>query len=182
MPVDYTIFIFTSDNGPWLNAPPRMFQDGFTKLYHVGSAGIFRGCKGISYEGGHRVPFIVYWKDHTLSNVALTQSFSNLDILPTPAEWTHTSLPRKMLDGQSVAGLLTDKNYNEPHRPIYYHNYEPEGVRDGDWKLRITKKDSTQLYELYNLSWDPSERVNLFEDAKYEMQKQHLLTLFKAYP
>lgn len=179
---DNTIFIFTSDNGPWLNAPPRMFQDGFTKLYHVGSAGIFRGCKGISYEGGHRVPFIIYWKNHTLSNVVLTQPFSNLDVLPTLAEWTHTPLPHKTLDGQSVAGLLTDKNYNAPHRPIYYHNYVLEGVRDGDWKLRITKKDSTQLYELYNLSWDPSERVNLFDDAKYEAQKQHLLTLFKAYP
>ncbi len=59
---DNTIFIFTSDNGPWLNAPQRMYDDGHTQPYHVGAAGIFRGSKALSYEGGHRVPFIVYWK------------------------------------------------------------------------------------------------------------------------
>ncbi|WP_223190983.1 sulfatase-like hydrolase/transferase [Pedobacter roseus] len=47
---DNTIFIFTSDNGPWLNAPKRMFEDGITQPYHIGSAGIFKGSKGISYE------------------------------------------------------------------------------------------------------------------------------------
>ena len=51
-----TIFIFTSDNGPWLNAPQRMFDDGFTKPYHIGAAGVFSGlpstlssCERISF-------------------------------------------------------------------------------------------------------------------------------------
>jgi len=179
---DNTIFIFSSDNGPWLNAPPRMFQDGFTKLYHVGSAGIFRGCKGISYEGGHRVPFIIYWKNHTLQHQVITTPLSNLDILPTLAEWTKTPLPNKTLDGESISPWLTVNGYKQPHRPIYYYNYVLEGVKDGDWKLRITKKDNQPFYELYNLSWDPAERVNLFDDVKYEAQKQHLLMLFTAYP
>jgi hypothetical protein len=37
-----------------------------------------------------------------------------------------------------------------------------EVVRDGNWKLRRTKtKDGGILIELFNLSWDPAERVNL---------------------
>ena len=179
---DNTIFIFASDNGPWLLAPPRMFQDGYTRLYDVGSAGIFRGSKGISYEGGHRVPFIIYWKGHTLQNAVIRTPLSNLDILPTLAEWTKTPLPDRTLDGQSIVRVLTIKNYHKPHRPIYYYNYVLEGVKDGDWKLRITKKGNKELDELYNVSWDPAERVNLFDDAKYISQKEHLMKLFNEYP
>lgn len=177
-----TIFMFSSDNGPWLNTPQRMFDDGYTKLYHVGSAGIFRGWKATSYEGGHRVPFIVYWKGHTLQNEVLTAPVSNIDVLPTLAEWTKTGLPNRTFDGQSISQYLSVKNYNGLHRPIYYYNYVLEGVKDGDWKLRITKKDDQPFYEMYNLSWDPAERVNLFDDAKYTSQKEHLMQLFKAYP
>lgn len=50
-----TIFIFTSDNGPWINFPNRMLGDGHTKPWHVGTTGIFSGYKGNTYEGGHRV-------------------------------------------------------------------------------------------------------------------------------
>jgi len=179
---DNTIFIFTSDNGPWINAPARMYQDGFTKFYHVGSAGVFRGSKGISYEAGHRVPFIVYWKGHTLSDTQLTKPISNLDVFPTLADWTKSKLPQRVYDGESISALLTTKNYNKPHRPIYYHNYVLEGVKDGDWKLRITKNDNKELTELYNLSWDPAERVNLADDAKYAEQKAHLIKLYQEYP
>jgi arylsulfatase A-like enzyme len=181
---DNTIFIFTSDNGPWLNAPQRMYDDGHTQPYHVGAAGIFRGSKALSYEGGHRVPFIVYWKGHTLNNEVLLKPVSNLDVLPTLTEWTKSRLPANILDGQSISGFLTIKNYNQPHLPIYYHNTVLEGVKDGDWKLRIVKKDNTgalQL-ELFNLSQDPSERVNLIDDPRYSKEKEHLLQLFKEFP
>ncbi|MGC4233804.1 MAG: sulfatase-like hydrolase/transferase [Niabella sp.] len=177
-----TIFIFTSDNGPWINAPQRMYDDGVSQPYDVGAAGIFRGWKALSYEGGHRVPFIVYWKRHTLPNEVLMKPLSNLDVLPTIAEWSGSKLPENELDGQSVSGFLTIKNYDKPHRPIYYHNTSLEGVRDGDWKLRITKDSARTLNELYNLSKDPSERVNLFNDPEYNSQKKHLLELFAAFP
>lgn len=179
---DNTIFIFTSDNGPWLNAPQRMYDDGFTKPYHIGAAGIFSGSKGTSLEGGHRVPFIVYWKGHTLSNTVLTKPFANIDVLPTLAEWTNTKLPDRVIDGESVAGLLSDKNYSKAHQPIYYHNYTLEGVRDGDWKLRVTQKDNKETVELFNLSWDPSERVNLFNDPQFNKKGEQLMELFNAYP
>lgn len=179
---DNTIFMFSSDNGPWLNTPQRMFDDGTTNLSDVGFAGIFRGWKATSYEGGHRVPFIVYWKNHTLQHVVITSPLSNIDILPTLAEWTKTPLPNRTLDGQSITNWLTEKNYNQPHRPIYYYNVVLEGVKDGDWKLRITKKDNQPFYEMYNLSWDPAERVNLFDNEKYKTEQEHLMQLFNSYP
>jgi arylsulfatase A len=178
---DHTIFIFTSDNGPWLNAPQRMYDDGVTRPYHVGTAGIFRGSKATSYEGGHRVPFIVYYKNHTASQVIKTP-ISNLDILPTIAEWTNTALPKRILDGESVVSLLSKKGNQQVHKPIYYFNYVLEGVKDGDWKLRVTKQNDKTVNELFNLSWDPTERYNLYNEPKYASEQQHLQQLLNEYP
>jgi len=180
---DNTIFIFSSDNGPWINAPKRMYEDGMTRAYHVGSAGIFKGWKSLSYEGGCRVPFIAYWKGHTSTGKILKTPISNLDILPTLAAWTNTKLPDITLDGQSITGELSQKDYNKAHRPIYYYAYVLEGVKDGDWKLRITKDAAKKnVYEMYNLSWDPSERVNLYTNEQYAATRLHLEKLFNEYP
>jgi hypothetical protein len=40
-----TIVIFTSDNGPWAEMPPRMFGGDTIKPWDAGSAGPFRGSK-----------------------------------------------------------------------------------------------------------------------------------------
>lgn len=56
---DNTIVIFTSDNGPTSNK--------YAKPY--------RGTKYVTFEGGHRVPFIFHWpaqiKQPTVSNVSI---------------------------------------------------------------------------------------------------------------
>lgn len=113
---DNTIFMFSSDNGPWINYPARMESDSVTKRWHVGWAGIFRGSKGTTYEGGHREPFIVYWKGHTLEGAVIRTPVSCLDIMPTLAEWTGSELPQgKELDGQSIASLLTIRDFQPDH-------------------------------------------------------------------
>lgn len=176
-----TIFVFSSDNGPWLNIPDRVYADGVTRKYHAGSPGIFRGSKFETYEGGDRVPFIIYWKGHTLRNKTITSAFSCLDILPTVAEWTGTRLPPgRKLDGQSISSLLTDPHYKGKHQVIFYVNSVGEVVRDGDWKLRRTKAPNGDiLIELFNLSWDPAERVNLAD--KYENEVNRLMPVLNGF-
>jgi arylsulfatase A-like enzyme len=174
---DNTIIAFSSDNGPWIEFPIRESGDGATKRWHAGTAGMFRGSKGESYEGGVREPFIIYWKGHTAAGLALTNPISNLDILPTLAQWTGAALPAgRTLDGQNIADLLTGdadrKNY--PHRPIYIVNHgEVEAVRFGNWKYREAAAPSADpvsgntgpiLRELFNLGYDPSERTNVINE------------------
>jgi arylsulfatase A-like enzyme len=161
-----------------------MSGDGVTRRWHVGAAGIFRGSKAQTYEGGVRVPFIAYWKGHIRPGV-LFNPISNVDVLPTLAEWTQAPLPKnKTLDGQSIADLLTgDVDYQSyPHRPIYLvNNGKVEAVRDGEWKYReIVREKGVLLQELFHLSHDPSERVNLLE--QYPERVKELKVLFDSFP
>lgn len=189
--LDNTIFIFSSDNGPWIEFPARMSADGVTKRWHAGTAGIFRGSKGQSYEGGIREPFIFYWKDHIPAGITLTNPISNLDILPTLAHWAKASLPlNRTLDGQDISELLTGKTNrkNYIHRPIYIvNNGKLEAVRQGDWKYRevpagvndISGKSFGEAKELFNLSYDPGEHTNVIND--YPEKVKELKILFDAF-
>ncbi len=179
---DNTIFIFSSDNGPWSNYPDRMEGDNITQRFHAGFSGIFRGAKAETYEGGNRVPFIVYWKGHTLKGETITSLITCMDVLPTLAEWTNSKLPaNRELDGESITGLLTSKDFQFSHKPVYYVNFgKAEVARDGEWKLRITSVDGKSKVELFNLSWDPAERVNLVKE--YPDIENKLTELLKKYP
>ena len=189
---DNTIFFFSSDNGPWIDFPQRMEADSATKRWHAGTAGVFRGSKGQTYEGGVREPFIVYWKNHTPTNAVTTSMMSNLDVLPTIAEWTGAPLPKgRTLDGQPVTDVLFGKAGRHPeHRPIYYvNNGVCEAVRQGNWKYReiksglkdeISDKTSAAIIELFNLAYDPSERTNVIN--QFPEQAKELETLFDQFP
>jgi len=189
---DNTIFLFTSDNGPWIEFPDRESGDGATKRWDAGTAGVFRGSKGQTYEGGVREPFIVYWRAHTPAGAMVTSMISGLDVLPTLADWTEAPLPAgRTMDGQSVSDVLLGKASRHPaHRPIYYYNNGVcEAVRQGDWKYRevtatsggrITNTGQSPAKELFNLAWDPSERTNVI--AEYPEKVKELKGLFDKFP
>ncbi len=184
-----TIFIFSSDNGPWIEYPERMAGDSVTKRWHAGTAGIFRGSKGQSYEGGIREPFIFYWKGHVQPGLTITDPISNLDVLPTLAHITNAPLPEgRKLDGQDITDLITGKAGRSAyhHRPIYIVNSNGlEAVRDGDWKYReipvvnAATKERTITVELFNLNADPSERTNVKDE--FPDKTKELKALFDAF-
>jgi arylsulfatase A-like enzyme len=179
---DNTVFMFSSDNGPWIEYPERMAGDGVTQRWHAGAAGIFRGSKGQTYEGGVREPFIVYWKGRLQSGI-LFNPISNVDVLPTLAEWAQAPLPEgRTLDGQSIATLLTgeaDRNRYE-HRPVYLvNNGKLEAVKDKGWKYREIQHGNDSLIELFNLNQDPSERVDIIN--RYPEKAEELKALFDAF-
>ncbi|MCO5237655.1 MAG: sulfatase-like hydrolase/transferase [Chitinophagaceae bacterium] len=172
---DNTVLIFLSDNGPWSDYPPRMEGDGVTRKFHAGAAGIFRGSKAMSYEGGARVPFIVYWKNKIDKGVHSSFPISNVDILPTVAKWANAPLPAgRNIDGQDISPLLESrvKEADFIHKPVFIVNHgKPEAVKAGKWKYRESpdwrRQSNNELVpaikELFNLDEDPSERVNLID-------------------
>lgn len=95
---DNTLVILTSDNGPWTNYGN-----------HAGSAGGLREAKATTFDGGNRVPCIMYWKGKTLPGTTCNKLASNIDLLPTFAEITQAPLPPRKIDGVSILPLIEGK-------------------------------------------------------------------------
>ncbi|MEX2169997.1 MAG: sulfatase [Pirellulales bacterium] len=156
---DRTIIIFTSDNGGRIptssNAP-------------------LRAGKGSCYEGGVRVPLIVYWPNVTPGGSECATPVITMDLYPTILEMIGTSDAEKVaLDGLSLAPLLR-QNGDLPERPLFWHyphyqHYQQEGttpygaIRRGDYRL-IEFYDDNRV-ELYNLRDDVGERNNLADSS-----------------
>jgi len=102
--VDNTLVVVTSDNGPW-------FQ---------GSPGGTRGRKMDVFEGGMRVPFIVYAPGQTASGLTIDSLVSGLDIFPTFLELAGLPLPQdRLIDGVSLLALLRSGT-GTPRETILY--------------------------------------------------------------
>ena len=154
-----TLVIFTSDNGPWINLPPRMLQAG-NQPWHVGSAGPFRNAKGSTYEGGVRVPAIVSWPGRIPEGGASAELTSALDLHATLVRLGTGRPAEYPVDGYDLTDLLTGRTAESPRREfLYFHAGQPEGIRAGPWKLRV--RDGV---ELFHLDLDPSERHDRARD------------------
>jgi arylsulfatase A-like enzyme len=160
-----TMIVITSDHGPWLGKDDQS-----------GSAGILRSGKFSSFEGGHRVPGIMYSAEFTGGEINSTSSF--IDWYPTLCDWAGIDYP-KHLDGISLLHALDNQNKLQD-RPILYFENSPEikAIRYRDWKLKMphpgTEWANLAPHDtlLFNLKDDPGEEHNLL--AQYPEQARRL--------
>lgn len=180
-----TIVFFASDNGPWQHAPDRMFQEPeghegsywrlHRKLYgvgnkpwHVGSAGLLRGYKSTTYEGGFRVPAIIRWPGHIHAGLASDAMVSNLDMFVTFLKAGGGHLPDGIVDGMEMMDFFTGKENHSPRNQFaYFLRGRLEAMRVGDWKLRIEDGN----VQLFNLQIDPGEKYNRAKELPKIVQR-----------
>lgn len=155
-----TYVIFTSDNGPWL-----------TFKHHGGSAGPLRDGKMSTFEGGQRVPCIMWAPGRIPAGTECGALASTIDLLPTIAAITGTPLPAdRPVDGLDITGLMTGEAETVRNEFLYYsRNGRIDGIREGDWKLLVPIPEKSKGLApappsgpmLFDLSKDPGERNNL---------------------
>ena len=122
-----TLFIFTSDNGPWLN-----YGD------HAGSAAPLREGKGTMFEGGCREPTLAWWPGKIPANSVCKEPLMTIDLLPTIAEMIGAKLPGHRIDGKNILPLMLSDNAKSPHKAYYFYNgNQLQAVRQGKWKLHF---------------------------------------------
>jgi len=162
-----TLVIFTSDNGPWMDMPPRMLVEPRIVRTDAGSAGPLRGSKGTSWEGGTRVPFIARWPGRIPAGSVSSDLARTLDLLPTVARIAGRPLPEnRAIDGQDILDFL-EGNGPSPAQEFFYYSSggRLEGVRDRRWKLHLAYPDKGEpMTELFDLLADPSERWNVADE------------------
>ncbi len=161
-----TMIVFVSDNGG---------HGGVTSMEPL------RGAKGMLYEGGIRVPFLVNWPGRFVP-ATCRELTMGADLLPTFASLAGVNTLPPILDGVDLGPILA-----EPQRPpsqgppsqraLFWHfpAYLQAGaraanpwrttpvsaVREGRFKLLEFYEDGRR--ELYDLIEDPSETTNLVE-------------------
>jgi arylsulfatase A-like enzyme len=160
-----TLILICSDNGPDAGA---------------GRAGPFRGTKATLFEGGIRSPLVV-WGPGLMTQTAVgsTNSSSVLaafDLVPSLLSMTGGTPPDAAnFDGQDLSAVLLGRSTDSRSEPLYWRRPPDRkfvygsgplpdlAVREGDWKL-LCDYDGTRP-ELYQLSNDPGESMNLAEQC-----------------
>jgi arylsulfatase A-like enzyme len=163
-----TLVVFTSDNGPWLNLPARMLQEG-NERWHAGSPALLRGCKGNTYEGGQRVPAIFRWPGRIPAGQVSADIASTLDLFRTVVEAAGGSVPDdRPLDSHDLLPFLRGRTPSPVDEFFYCRSNNLEAVRNGSWKLRLSRharddleQDQPLTPELFSLDLDPSEQYNV---------------------
>src|SRR3990170_4773269 len=121
-----TLVVFTTDNGPWAS-----YDEG------GGSAGLLRGAKGGTFEGGMRVPAIFWWPG-TIRRAVVTDIGSTLDLLPTFATIAGVEPPRdRELDGYALTAALRGTGRSPREAMIYYRGSTVFAVRHGSFKAHF---------------------------------------------
>jgi len=155
-----TYIVYTSDNGPWLR-----FKN------HGGKADPLRDGKGTTFEGGQRVPCIM-WGPGRIPAGTTTDAFtSTMDLLPTIASLIGSPLPAEtVIDGHDISDTF-DSDSSPRNELIYYASRgQLEGIRVGDWKY-LEKQPNQKSNEpaspprrfLFNLREDIGEQANLMK-------------------
>ncbi|MDF7825363.1 sulfatase-like hydrolase/transferase [Pontiellaceae bacterium B12227] len=156
--LDNTMIWFLSDNG------------GTVKQSSNAPLG---GMKGYKFEGGHRVPFVLYWKDKVQAGQSYAPMVSALDIYPTCLAAAGGSLEQpRPLDGHDLLPYILGETKDIPHEKLYWRKLDCAAVRDGQWKL--IRVDNYGL-ALYNLENDLAETTDLAKRMPEKTQELNQL-------
>ncbi len=165
-----TIVIYTTDNGPWLS-----FKN------HGGSAGPLRDGKGTTFEGGQRVPCVMWGPGRIPAGTVCNELMGTIDLLPTIAALTGSKLPAdRKIDGLNAANLLTDDGAKSPRTEFVHYTSrgDLEGIRQGKWKLLVKTPQRQRGQQAANPK-QPEPEILLF-DLLADVGEQ--TNLAKAHP
>ncbi len=177
-----TLVIFTSDNGPVLD--DGYVDQSVEKIGKHNPSGPFRGGKYSAYESGTRVPTIVYWPKQVKpqeSKALLTQ----VDLYMSLAQ----------LVGQNVGANDAPDSFNhldawlgknKTGRTTMLEEAYTIALREGNWKYIHPAEEGYSTWvedvkniesglsleeQLYNLSEDIGEQINLSKEYPERVQK-----------
>ncbi|MGH6707442.1 MAG: sulfatase-like hydrolase/transferase, partial [Bradyrhizobium sp.] len=142
---DNTLVIFTTDNG----AEKFTWPDGGTSP--------FRGEKGLGWEGGFRVPFLIRWPGKIQPGRVVNGITSHEDVLPTvlaaagepdvvaKCKVGHTAGEKTFkvhLDGFNQLPYITGQTKESAREQfVYYGETALYAIRYKNWKVHFETKD-----------------------------------------
>jgi len=150
-----TIVIYTSDQG-----------------FYLGEHGWFD--KRFMYEESLRMPFLIRYPKKIKAGSENTDIITNIDFAPTLLEAAGIEKPAEVqgnsffanLSGETPANWTTSMYYHYYEFPFWHHVQPHFGIRNQRYKL-IHFYYSVDLWEFYDLEYDPNELNNLIDAPEY---------------
>ncbi len=159
--VEDTIVVFTSDNGACTN-PWGVDAKWF------GSNAPFRGKKQQCWEGGVRVPCVMWGPGRIPAGTTCDELTTVMDFLPTFSAMAGADVPTdRVIDGKNIQPLMTgQRGAKSPYAEFVFHarHGKRSGIRVGDWKLLVPTSATTWTHKgtaLYDLKRDEGEKHNV---------------------
>lgn len=159
---DDTILIFMTDNGS--SGAARLDRTGHVvRGYNAG----MRGMKGSYYDGGHRVPFFINWKNGGLIDRDVDEFGLHVDFLPTMLSLCGIEADKgAAMDGVSLAELMRGERTH-----LSYERYDFVQLRQATepprkWSNAVMSRDWRLVYgsELYDIKRDPGQYKDVSAD------------------
>lgn len=168
---DNTILVFTSDNGAVIDDG---YQDQALEMLNGHTPmGIYRGGKYSAYEAGTRVPFLVRWP----AGIKPTKQqalFSQIDLYASLAALLNQPIPQGVApDSQDQLNTLLGKEDTSREYIVQQNLNNTLSIVKGQWKYiepsqgpamefwTKTELGNDKQPQLYNLSSDPAEKMNV---------------------
>lgn len=180
-----TILIFMTDNGTAAGAKFKGLDSLPIKGYNAGMS----GKKSSVMEGGHRVPFFIYWPDGKLmGGKDLDTLAAHIDVLPTLADLCGIEVPLGYEpDGVSLKPLLKNSKarWTREHLVVQFHG-GPNGRSPLDQPFADTavlterwRLVNTSIKGLFDIKADPSQQKDV--SAKFPGVVAKLKALYQPY-
>lgn len=157
--LDDTILIFMTDNGG-SGCGPVDEEEFIVRSYNAG----MRGIKASYYDGGHRVPFMMRWKNGDFyGGKTVTEMCLHIDVVPTLAQLCSLLVPDDLWwDGKSFANILKgeQKEFQDRVEFVQFH----QGMEAPDlWECAVMTPRWRLIRgeELYDIKKDPGQRKDV---------------------
>lgn len=170
--LENTIIVFTSDNGG--------------SLPHAQSNGTLRGGKQNMFEGGIKIPGIVYWKNRIKSGASLSTIGMLMDLFPTLCEVAKIT-PKNNIDGISLlSDWISDKEKTIDRTLFWvrreggeYNGLAYYAARSGAYK--ILQNSPFEPFQFFNIEKDPYEKnpIPIKNDPMANKLKEELMKYIK---
>lgn len=159
-----TYVIFMSDNGPW-----------HLRGHDGGSAGPLRSAKTSTWEGGVRVPAIVWAPGRVAPGHEVHAIGTTMDILPTLCALAGAQAPDdRIIDGVDLSAVWRGEPASAEinDRPFFYYQHRQlQAVRAGPWKLHIPRQHDAPGQPNWSRHVAPGDSEPITEPLLYHLER-----------
>ncbi len=132
-----------------------------------------RKYKQYVHEGGIASPLVVHWPEGIAERGRIhdEQVFHLIDVMPTLCDLAGATYPEehdgrqvKPVPGISMVPYWRGEVSDPPERTFFWQHLNHSAIRQGDWKLVTLDDRNSVSWELYDLTLDRSETVNVIDE------------------